>query len=117
MRGIALFPIAVDMPDTFSYSFDGKTLTMQEHFKEADQREVDVTIQVMKNLFPGCTIDQCGTRLTVIMEFGIEAAIAGILGEMLNQARVHDMISEQTLSLILGELMAYANKVRKEIEG
>ncbi len=109
MRGIGLFTIPVEMPEVFSYSFDGKLFYLTEQFKPEDKEVIDRTITFLTQMFGGKgTIGEKDGMVTVIFDCNVNTAVLVILSEMINQAYVRGIINGECEGKVLGALLDWA---------
>jgi len=100
-----LIPIStlVVCPDRFIFSYDGKKVSYKEEYDNLPEGMVDRTTNLASQFAPGAKISREANTLTLEQEAIPEQAIASLLGELLLQAQVHNLICSRTALLVAEE--------------
>lgn len=109
MNGLCLSLLPMEMPDTFSYSFDGTYGHAKEEFINSELAER--TLALLAPMFPVGTVKIEGKSLFMDYPSSLEGAVISILLEALNQATIRRILSYETAALVLADLANYALKL------
>lgn len=98
--------VMVVAPDSWTAEFDGERVVYIEHFKDADPETLARTVEVIRALFGSSVeVDPIGDGVMLVFPT-IQQGLAGIMGELISQMVVRDLLPESTMHQIIALLRA-----------